>query len=189
MKLVITLVLSLMLSFFASAQNSSDTLKQVPQEAVHSVRKATLFSAVLPGAGQVYNHLAMPKGKKKAFWKVPLIYAGLGLTGYLILHNNSLQKSLKSEYNLRKNSNFTQTFDPQWEQYDERGVTQLYEQHLNRRDLFILAFGVVYLLQVVDAAVEAQFVNFDISENLSLRISPTMLNNQNAGLRLSFNFK
>lgn len=189
MKVVIILVLSFLLSIFASAQNSNDSLISVKPDTVHSVKKAMLFSAVVPGAGQVYNHLAMPKGKKKAFWKVPLIYAGLGVTGYFMLNNNGLQKSLKSEYYLRKSSNFTQKFDPKWEQYDEQGVAQLYDQHLNRRDLFILAFGAVYLLQVIDAAVEAQFVSFDISENLSLRISPTMLTNQNAGLRLSFNFK
>ena len=57
----------------------------------HSVRKAAIFSAVLPGAGQVYNHLAMPKGQKKAYWKVPIIYAGLGATGYFALKNNSLK--------------------------------------------------------------------------------------------------
>lgn len=189
MKLVITLALSFLISFISTAQNSSDSLNRTKSDTVHSVRKATLFSAVLPGSGQIYNHIAMPKGKKKAFWKVPLIYAGLGVTGYYMIHNNGLQKSLKTEYLQREKSNFTQIFNPKWEQYDEQGVAQLYEQHLNRRDLFILAFGVVYVLQVVDAAVEAHFVNFDISENLSLHISPTMLTNQNPGLRLSFNFK
>ncbi len=188
MKCVITLVLSLLVSTFTIAQNLSDSLSHAKADTLHSVKKATLFSAVIPGSGQVYNHLAMPKGKKKAFWKVPLIYAGLGVTGYFMIQNNSLQKSLKLEYNQRESSNFTQTFNPKWEQYDEQGVAQLYEQRLNQRDLFILAFGFVYILQVVDAAVEAHFVSFDISENLSLRISPTMLTNQNPGLRLSFNF-
>ena len=55
-------------------------------------KKVMIYSALLPGAGQVYNHLAMPKGKKKAFWKVPLIYAGLAGTGYLVLQNNQLRK-------------------------------------------------------------------------------------------------
>ncbi len=189
MKLLITLFFSLLLCLFSNAQSPSDSTKSVNLDTVHSVKLATLFSAVVPGAGQVYNHLAMPKGKKRAFWKVPLIYAGLGLTGYFMIQNNANQKSLKTEYLQRESTNFTQTFNPQWEQYDQQGVVQLYEQHLNRRDLFILGFGIVYLLQVADAAVEAHFVRFDISEDLSLRISPTMLTNQTAGLRLSFNFK
>ena len=50
----------------------------------HSVKTATILSLALPGAGQVYNHIAMPKGKKKAYWKVPLIYAGVALTFFLM---------------------------------------------------------------------------------------------------------
>ena len=88
MKFVITLILSLLLSTIATAQNSSDSLKPITPDTVHSVKLATIFSAVLPGAGQVYNHMAMPKGQKKAIWKVPLIYAGLGVTGYFAFKNN-----------------------------------------------------------------------------------------------------
>jgi hypothetical protein len=158
-------------------------------DTTHSVKKAVIFSAVIPGAGQIYNHIAMPPKKKKAFWKVPLIYAGLGATGYLMLKNNSLQRSLKREYNLREATNFTQTFDTQWEQYDYQGVLNLYDQHLNRRDLFILAFGAVYIIQVVDAAVEAHFVSFDVSEDLTLNIHPTMMSLANPGLKLTLNFR
>lgn len=154
----------------------------------HSVKKAVIFSAIVPGAGQVYNHLVMPKGKKKAFWKVPLIYAGLGATGYYMIQNNSLQKSLKKEYRLREGSGFLETFDPKWSQYDDQGVIALYDQHLNRRDLFIIAFGAVYILQVVDAAVEAHFVNFDIGEDLSVSLHPTMMGMQQPGLKLAFKF-
>lgn len=155
----------------------------------HSVKKAVIFSAVLPGSGQVYNHLAMPKGKKRAFWKVPLIYAGLGVTGFYMIQNNALQKSLKAEYTFRRNSGFTEILDARWEQYDDQGVLTLYEQHQSRRDLFLLAFGAVYILQVVDAAVEAHFVTFDISEDLSMSIRPTMMTLRDPGLKLSFNFR
>lgn len=158
-------------------------------DTTHSVKKAVIFSAVIPGAGQIYNHLAMPPKKKKAFWKVPLIYAGLGATGYLLLKNNSLQRSLKREYNLREATDFTQNFNTQWEQYDYQGVLTLYDQHLNRRDLFILAFGAVYIIQVVDAAVEAHFVSFDVSEDLSLNLHPTMMSFTNPGLKLTLNFR
>lgn len=160
-----------------------------PMDTTHSVKKATILSAVVPGAGQVYNHLAMPKGKKKAFWKVPLIYAGLGATGYYMIQNNMLQKSLKTEYRMREQSGFTQTFNSRWSQYDEQGVLTLYETHLNRRDLFIIAFGAVYILQVVDAAVEAHFVNFDVSEDLSMSIQPTMMSLRDPGIKISFKFR
>ena len=74
-----------------------DTLK------IHSPKKAIIYSAIIPGAGQVYNHIAMPKGKKKAFWKVPIIYAGLGATGYFLINNQQAQRSLRTEYDNRKN--------------------------------------------------------------------------------------
>ena len=152
---------------------------------VHSVRKATIYSAVLPGMGQIYNHRAMPKGKKNAYWKVPLIYAGLGGTGYLMFKNSGLQRDLKAEYNNRIHGG---TPDPRWSNYDDNGVLTLYSLHLNRRDLFILAFGAVYLIQIIDAAVEAHFVTFDISEDLSMHIHPTMMDFRNPGLKMSFNF-
>lgn len=175
--------------FQVNGQDLSAPLPQKVRDTTHSVKKAVLFSAVIPGAGQIYNHIAMPPKKKRAFWKVPLIYAGLGVTGYLMIQNNSLQKSLKREYTLRAGSDFTQTFDPKWTQYDDQGVLTLYDQHLNRRDLFILAFGAVYILQVVDAAVEAHFVNFDISEDLTMNISPTMMSLRDPGLKLTFKFR
>ncbi|MEZ4890585.1 MAG: DUF5683 domain-containing protein [Crocinitomicaceae bacterium] len=71
-----------------------NTKKEVERDSTkqHSVKLAAILSAALPGAGQVYNHIAMPKGKKKAYWKVPLIYAGLGVTGYFAVKNHLEQK-------------------------------------------------------------------------------------------------
>lgn len=162
----------------ACAQEKADTSK-------HSVKKAVILSAVVPGAGQVYNHLAMPKGKKKAYWKVPLIYAGLGGTGYMVVSNHITQKELKNEYKTRLAGN---TGLEKYKDYDLDGVETLYNQHLNQRDLFFLGFAAVYVLQIVDAAVEAHFVSFDISEDLTLRLAPAILNTNQAGLSLSLYF-
>ena len=73
------LVFFLLFISFSATAGKNDTIQK---DTTHSVRKASILSACVPGAGQVFNHLAMPKGKKKAFWKVPLIYAGLGVTTY-----------------------------------------------------------------------------------------------------------
>lgn len=164
---------------------SQDTNDTIP-EALHSVKKAMILSAAMPGSGQIYNHRAMPKGQKKAFWKVPLIYAGLGATGYFLINNQLTQKALKTEYTNRTNGNPT---DPQWEQYDDQGVLTLYNQYLDRRDLSILGFTAVYLFQVADAGIEAHFVRFDISKDLSMQIRPSILFNGHAGINASFNFR
>ncbi len=152
----------------------------------HSPKKAIIFSAIVPGAGQVYNHMAMPKGKKKAYWKVPLIYAGLGVTGYYLINNQQTQGSLRTEYENRLNN---QPLNAQWELYDDQAVLTLYNQYLNWRDLSILAFGAVYILQVVDAGIEAHFVEFDISPDLSLALRPTYLGQSTVGVKMNFNFR
>jgi hypothetical protein len=171
------------LHLFGQDSQTVDTL--LISDSLHSPRKATIYSALLPGAGQVYNHLNMPIGSKKAFWKVPLIYAGLGATGYFLISNQLTQKSLKNEYTNRINGNPT---DPEWQTYDNPGILTLYNQYLNRRDLSILGFAAVYLFQVLDANIEAHFVDFDVSEDLSLRLDPILTPTLSAGLSLKLNF-
>ncbi len=158
-----------------------DTIK------VHSVKKAAIYSAALPGLGQIYNHRAMPKGKKKAFWKVPLIYAGLGATTYFALKNNSDQKNLKEEYRYRIDNN-TSLYS-EFEAYDKQGLLTLYDQKVRRRDLFYIGLGFVYLLQVADAAVEAHFVRFDVSDNLTMQVYPKLISTHQIGVGIKLNFR
>lgn len=180
MRLLVGLIFSLSLSLNLHAQEQADST------AVHSVKKAVIYSAVLPGLGQVYNHQAMPKGKKKAFWKVPLIYGALGASGYFLISNQQLKNELKSEYISRTENGL---YSDKWIQYDDQAILTLYNQHLNFRDLSILAVTGVYLLQVVDAGVEAHFVDFDISEDLSLHIRPVLYSRKTAGIGLSLKFR
>lgn len=156
----------------------------------HSVKKAVLFS-IVPGGGQIYNSIAMPKGKKRAYWKVPLIYAGLGATGYFAFKNNAEQKALKAEYIDRTENNI---YSDKYPNLDNQGVLQMYQQKTSRRDLFFFGMGLVYLLQIADAAVEAHFVKFDVSDNVAMRVRPTFIplsyGNPNAvGISLQLSFK
>ncbi len=181
---LLSLFLFVLLAHTAMSANEEDTLKRDTVK-VHSIRKAVIFSAVVPGSGQIYNHLAMPKGQKKAYWKVPLIYAGLGTMGYFAFKNNMEQRSLKEEYINRTEYGIYST---EYATYDDFAILQLYDQKLNRRDLFFLGLGLVYLIQVADAAVEAHFVNFDVSEDLTLSFRPAILPSNSVGLSLRINF-
>ena len=160
-------------------RNESDTLTP------HSPKKAVILSAILPGAGQVYNHIGMPKGKKKAVWKVPLIYAGIGATGYLLVNNQLTQKALKNDYTNRQNGGAP---DVRWEQLDDDGILFLYNQYLNKRDLSILGFGAVYLFQLIDAGIEAHFVSFDVSEDLTMTFRPTVVGPTSCGVSMRLIF-
>ena len=166
---------------FQSINSGKDTL-----EKTHSVTKAILFSAVLPGAGQVYNHTAMPKGKRKAFWKVPLIYAGLGATTYFMIKNQQQSVGFKREYQNRQNGDLP---SETYQQYDDLGLLTAYQNHLARRDRAILGLGLVYFLQIADAGIEAHFVRFDISEDLSLQVRPVMMSFQHVGIGFKLAFK
>lgn len=158
------------------------------KDTVHSPNKAALLS-LIPGGGQIYNHLAMPKGKKKAFWKVPIIYAGLGATGYFAIKNHIDQKTLKEEYLFRSKNGFPNPDLPQYANYDDQGVLSLFESKRTNRDLMIFAFIIVYGLNILDAHVEAHFVHFDVSKDLSLSIQPRMHDFRTPGIALSFNFR
>jgi len=187
MRSLLLLIASWFIASIVSAQTETvDSVATHTPDTTHSVRKAMILSAVLPGEGQVYNHLAMPKGQKKAYWKVPLIYAGLGTATYFLIQNNSLKNDLKDEYLNRQGGSAPSA---QFQQYDDPGLLQLYEIHRNRRDLSILALTVVYLLNVADAGVEAHFVNFDVSDNLTMSFHPVLLPNYTAGVGVRLNFR
>jgi len=178
----LVLLSCLLLSWSTFSQE--DSLAVAADTTVHSVRKALIFSAVIPGSGQIYNHLAMPKGQKKAYWKVPLIYAGLGATGYFMIKNNTIKNDLRSEYDSRIAGNDAQLYP----EYDNAGLLTLYTTKRSQRDLCILGFGLVYLLNVADAGVEAHFVSFDIGEDLSLSFVPAFLPNNGFGVGAVLNF-
>ena len=174
--------------FFSFASIALDDTTAVIKDSIaeHSVKKAVIYSAILAGAGQVYNHLAMPKRQKKAFWKVPLIYAGLGASTYFLITNQLTQRELKDEYTQRIDN---QISSAKWAAYDDPAILILYNQYLNWRDLSILAVGAAYFFQVIDAGIEAHFVSFDVSEDLSMTIEPTLVNYKTAGIRMTLNFR
>lgn len=154
----------------------------------HPFKKSMLYSACIPGAGQIYNSIHSTVGHKKAYWKVPLIYSAIGATGYFLISNQIIQKSLKEEYSFRINNN-NSISNQKWEQYDNEAVLTLYKQYLNWRDLSILGLAAIYFIQIADAGVEAHFLHFDVSEKLSLNVEPTLMNYKSAGLSLQLSFR
>ena len=166
-------------------KDSTNSVIDTSKSYVHSVRDALIFSAIIPGAGQIYNHIYMPKGKKKAYWKVPLIYAGLGATGYFLYTNQHTVKELKTEYSNRQNGG---VLSDKWSLYDDFGILTLFQQYQSQRDLSILGVGLVYLFQLVDAGIEAHFVRFDISPDLTMSIYPSFPMGQSFGIGMKWNF-
>ena len=177
-------VIIVVFSSFLFAQEPTDSI--AAKDTTHSFKKAMIYSAILPGAGQVYNHIAMPKGQKKAYWKIPIIYAGLGATGYYTFRNNQLKNAYRREYEYRQNNNGAIS---NFEEYDDEGLLTLHSMHRTRRDLCLVGMTFVYLLNVLDAGVEAHFVNFDVSNDLTLSVLPKFDLNSGYGVSLTLNFR
>lgn len=129
----------------------------------HSPGKATIMSVLVPGLGQVYNH---------KYWKIPLIYGGLAASAYSIEFNNRQYTRFRKAYNYLTDNN-PATID---EFSGARSATELKnyrDAYRRNRDLSVIMFAGVYALNIIDANVDAYFFNFDISDNLAVRIEPT----------------
>lgn len=163
-----------------------------------SPRKAVLYSALFPGLGQIYN---------RKYWKLPILYGGfVGLT-YAITWNNGYYRDYLGAYQdiMDDNPNTNRWhnmlpygMDP--ESIDTQWFTDVLKQRKDRyryyRDLsIIITFG-VYLLGIVDAYVDAQLFDFDMSPDLSMRVAPAVIMDQRSnnignssfGLQWSLNF-
>ncbi len=139
--------------------------------------KAALLSAVIPGAGQVYN---------KSYWKVPLIYATGTVIGYFLVDNNNKYQDFRKALILRNrdssdvyvDNRIYGVFNPAKGVQTQRGTENLrYSRDFYRRnrDLTIMIAVVAYGLNIAEAYVHAHLKDFDISEDLSLRVQPDFL--------------
>lgn len=146
--------------------------------ATHSPRKASIYSAVLPGLGQIYNH---------KYWKVPIVYAGFGGLIYGVIYNGDKYKYYKEQYKYMLDNNLTEYEDLTLQQ------AEVYKDfHKRYRDLFAIGLAGFYALQIIDATVDAHLINYDISEDIALIIDPTLLlcggNSNTVGIRCCLSF-
>jgi hypothetical protein len=178
---VCLLVVLFTLSFSLPAQ--VDTIAITPSDkqtdnvkppGKHSPTAAVLLS-IIPGGGQIYN---------KKWWKVPIIYAGLSASSYCIYHYGKLTKRFQLEYRYRVSTDTTLHKLCDMSLADKSNEVILSTKNAYQRsfEIAIAATVIIYVLNLVDALVDAHLFNFDISDNLSLRIAPTLLPDIRTGL-------
>lgn len=145
----------------------------------HSPGRATLLSAVIPGAGQLYN---------RKYWKIPLIYAAGGAAVYGIVFYTREYNNFRNAYKERLANGFN--VDPYYNQFQTPTLQSNRDYYRYYRDLSYIALGAVYILQVVDAAVDAHFFDFKITEDLSLNVQPVVpITAPASGTQVLFTFK
>jgi hypothetical protein len=144
--------------------NAPDTIVIETLGDLHSPRKAALYSAVLPGLGQVYN------GK---YWKIPIIYGGFLTMGYLIILNNDRYNLFLTALNAERNGEFNPLAGVANGRYEDTGQLQRAVDGSRRnRDFMIILTAGVYALNIVDAIVDAHLIEFDINPELSFDMKP-----------------
>lgn len=142
-------------------------------------RKATLLSAILPGAGQVYNNKA---------WKVPLIYAGFMTDSYFIGFNNKRYQTFRTALFA-----FDEGDKSQFPSLNREALVRNVDYWRQNRDMTILLLAAIYALNLIDANVDAHLSGFDISDDISMKIEPNVgtfaASGNSLGLTLKFQFK
>ena len=142
-------------------------------------RKASLYAAILPGMGQIYN---------KKYWKLPLVYGGFGWIGYwLTLRQNQYTDYKNQLFDILRTG--TNSKDPR---ITEEIVRPAIDKVRRERDFMIILMGGMYILQIIDAHVDAHLKEFDVNPDLQVKFRPTfnsdMLIGRQAGLSITFTF-
>jgi hypothetical protein len=153
-----------------------------------SPSKAAFYSAILPGMGQIYN---------KKYWKAPIVWGILGGTTYLYIDNNSIYKRYRTAFKIRKaglQDEFT-LIDAAGNTtvlISEAGLESAQKQLRENRDLALLSSVLVYVLQIVEASVNAHLLQFNTDDNLTFKpaIIPDNMNfaNTAVGFNLKYEF-
>jgi hypothetical protein len=168
----------------SSAAFKTDTVIHQKKDSakIHSPRKATIRSAIIPGWGQAYN---------KKYWKIPIVYAALGTAAGFFIYNNREYIDARDAYRYMKDSFPANDvlIKPKFSQVDPEAVRQYRIAVRQYVDYSVLAFIVLWGLNVVDATVDGHLKAFEVSENLSLHINPTFNPiSKQANVGLVFNF-
>jgi hypothetical protein len=147
----------------------ADTL---PKKKLTPPKKAAIMSACLPGLGQAYDHFAL--GVRYSWIKIPIIYAGFGGLAYGFAWNQNYVAKYRDALRLRYDDDST-TIDQFSTRYTDNDLVTLKNYYQRYRDLCVIGMAALYTLQILDATVDAHLATFDVSDNLSMQISPRVL--------------
>ncbi len=152
-------------SFAQRIDNTSDTVGLVVDTfPKHSPKKATWLSLAVPGLGQAYN---------KKYWKIPLVFAAIGVPLYFALDQQSKFDDFKEAYVYRVDEDPNTSDDKYIGVYSDDQLLALVDIHRRNRDLLFVLTGVAYALNILDAAVDAHLYYFEVSDDLSATIKPS----------------
>ena len=155
-------------------------------------QKSLWYAFIFPGAGQIYN---------RSYWKLPIVYGGAVGLVYGISWNNRYYKEYAQAYrdimdsdpNTKSYENLLPYGTDPNSSYAQNLMKNKHNTYRRYRDLCIVGAVAFYALTIIDAYVDAQLADFDISPDLSMRVRPTLLVTENTqkpsfGVGIGFNF-
>lgn len=174
----------------------------------HSPHRATIMAMILPGSGQVYNG---------QWWKLPILYGGVGATVYGLSWNMKYYKKYRTAFvdytdylnekvdnpdikyptnaswdKLMLPGKTAEGFSPSMETRLQEQLKTKKDNYKRNRDLLYIVSGAIYVIQIIDATVFAHFYDFEIDEDLSMRLEPSAgyspVCGGTIGLTLTFKF-
>lgn len=154
-----------------------DTLKSVDIDPL-TPAKAAFYSAILPGLGQAYN---------KRYWKIPIVYGAMGTSLYFYIDSKKRYNEYRDAYKSRLAGNP----DPDYDYLSDKSLInaqEFYQRNASLSGFFVLGF---YVLNIIDANVDAALIQFNVNQNLSVRpeITPDNVTfKSNLGLTLNYRF-
>lgn len=146
--------------------------------------RAAFYSAIVPGLGQAYN---------EKYWKIPIVYSALGVGVYFYINNDQQYDRYREAYKSRLAGKTTDEFS------DENGNPILSEEKLieaqkfysRNKEISLLVLVGMYVLNIIDANVDAHLRQFNVSEDLSVKPAldyDRFSGKTGYGLSLNFNF-
>jgi hypothetical protein len=165
---------------------SQATMDSIELKQRKSYRRATLYSAILPGAGQFYN---------KKYWKIPIVFAAIGIPAYLYFYNkkiyNEAQYALVVTINqsgIDSQNKVSPDFLPLVQSGNTNAIINVRDEARKDQDYSVLFFLLFYGLNIVDATVDAHLKDFNVNSDLSFKIKPMIIPGPtpSAGITLAF---
>jgi hypothetical protein len=140
--------------------------------------KAAFYSAILPGLGQAYN---------KKYWKIPIVYGAIGVSLYYYLDSNKKYNDFRDAYK-RRLEGYT---DDEYNYYNDEQLISAQKFYRRNKDFSALFMVGFYVLNIIDANVDAALIQFNVNENLSVKPEiylNDVTNRANVGLTFNYNF-
>lgn len=166
MKLLIFFLLIFNFNIYSQKIDTSITISKSKLNKINSPKRAALLSVLLPGAGQIYN---------KKYWKAPIVWAGLGACTYVYFSTNVDYQNAKNSYISLIDSDPNNNIDFNGS-YDLNKISFQKNQLRNNRDLMLVLGILFYGLNILDATIDAHLMSFDVSDDLALKINPSIHN-------------